>query len=135
MQALAENGYKEITLLGQNVDSYLWYGGGAKKDFDKASEMQKATAVNFAQLLEMVAKAVPAMRIRFSTSNPHEMTEEVFRVIAQYDNVCKYIHLPVQSGSDRILQKMNRQHTRQEYLDLIKKSEGNSSRYCFFSKI
>jgi tRNA-2-methylthio-N6-dimethylallyladenosine synthase len=58
-KALAENNYKEITLLGQNVDSYLWYGGGAKKDFDKASEMQKATAVNFAQLLEMVAKAVP----------------------------------------------------------------------------
>jgi tRNA-2-methylthio-N6-dimethylallyladenosine synthase len=85
--------------------------------------MQKATAVNFAQLLEMVAKAVPAMRIRFSTSNPHEMTEEVFRVIAKYDNVCKYIHLPVQSGSDRILQKMNRQHTRQEYLDLIKKAK------------
>ena len=122
-KALAENYYKEITLLGQNVDSYLWYGGGAKKDFDKASEMQKATAVNFAQLLEMVAKAVPAMRIRFSTSNPHEMTEEVFRVIAKYDNVCKYIHLPVQSGSDRILQKMNRQHTRQEYLDLIKKAK------------
>ena len=122
-KALAENNYKEITLLGQNVDSYLWYGGGAKKDFDKASEMQKATAVNFAQLLEMVAKAVPGMRIRFSTSNPHEMTEEVFRVIAKYDNVCKYIHLPVQSGSDSILQKMNRQHTRQEYLDLIKKAK------------
>ncbi len=122
-KALAENGYKEITLLGQNVDCYLWYGGGPKKDFDKASEMQKATAVNFAQLLEMVAKAVPAMKIRFSTSNPHEMTEEVFRVIAKYDNVCKYIHLPVQSGSDRILQKMNRQHTRQEYLDLIKKAK------------
>ncbi len=82
----------------------------------------------------MVAKAVPAMRIRFSTSNPHEMTEEVFRVIAKYDNVCKYIHLPVQSGSDRILQKMNRQHTRQEYLDLIKKAKEISSRNCFFSR-
>ena len=66
---LWENGYKEITLLGQNVDSYLWYGGGAKKDFDKASEMQKTTALNFAQLLEMVAQAVPEMRIRFATSN------------------------------------------------------------------
>ena len=117
---LWNNGYKEITLLGQNVDSYLWYGGGPKKDFAKASEMQKLTAVNFAQLLDMVAVAIPKMRIRFSTNNPHEMTEEVFRMIAKHDNICKYVHLPVQSGSDRILQLMNRQHNRQEYLDLIK---------------
>jgi tRNA-2-methylthio-N6-dimethylallyladenosine synthase len=68
MQNPWESGYKEITLLGQNVDSYLWYGGGPKKDFAKASEMQKATAVNFAQLLDLVAKAVPEMRISFSTS-------------------------------------------------------------------
>ena len=120
---LWNNGYKEITLLGQNVDSYLWYGGGPKKNFDKASELQKATAVNFAQLLDMVAIAVPEMRIRFSTSNPHEMTEEVFKVIAKHDNICKYVHLPVQSGSDRILQLMNRQHTRAEYLALIKKAK------------
>ena len=120
---LWNSGYKEITLLGQNVDSYLWYGGGPKKDFKNASEMQKLTAVNFAQLLDMVAVAVPEMRIRFSTSNPHEMTEEVFRVIAKHHNICKYVHLPVQSGSDRILEKMNRQHTRQEYLDLIKKGK------------
>ena len=120
---LWNNGYKEITLLGQNVDSYLWYGGGPKKDFAKASEMQKLTAVNFAQLLDMVAFAVPKMRIRFSTNNPHEMTEEVFRMIAKHDNICKYVHLPVQSGSDRILQLMNRQHNRQEYLDLIKKGK------------
>ena len=120
---LAKNGYKEITLLGQNVDSYLWYGGGAKKDFDKASEMQKLTAVNFAQLLEMVANAVPEMRIRFSTSNPHDMTEDVFHVIARHENICKYVHLPVQSGSDRILEKMNRQHTREEYLNLIKRAK------------
>ncbi|MBP7173189.1 MAG: tRNA (N6-isopentenyl adenosine(37)-C2)-methylthiotransferase MiaB [Cloacibacterium sp.] len=120
---LQKNGYKEITLLGQNVDSYLWFGGGAKKDFSKASEMQQATAINFAKLLEMVAEAVPDMRIRFSTSNPHDMTTDVFEVMAKHDNICKYIHLPVQSGSDRILEKMNRQHTRQEYLDLIKKAK------------
>ena len=120
---LWENGYKEITLLGQNVDSYLWYGGGAKKDFDKASEMQKATALNFAQLLEMVAQAVPEMRIRFATSNPQDMSLDVFRMMAKYDNICKYVHLPVQSGSDNMLKAMNRQHTRQEYLDLIKEAK------------
>ena len=120
---LWENGYKEITLLGQNVDSYLWYGGGAKKDFDKASEMQKATALHFAQLLEMVAQAVPEMRIRFATSNPQDMSLDVFRMMAKYDNICKYVHLPVQSGSDNMLKAMNRQHTRQEYLDLIKEAK------------
>ena len=122
-QDLAAQNYKEITLLGQNVDSYLWYGGGPKKDFAKASEIQKATAVNFAQLLDMVAAAVPEMRIRFSTSNPHDMTEDVFTVMAKHKNICKYVHLPVQSGSDRILQKMNRQHTREEYLHLIKRAK------------
>ena len=120
---LWDNGYKEITLLGQNVDSYLWYGGGAKKDFDKASEMQKATALHFAQLLEMVAQAVPEMRIRFATSNPQDMSLDVFRMMAKYDNICKYVHLPVQSGSDNMLRAMNRQHTRQEYLDLIKEAK------------
>ena len=120
---LWDNGYKEITLLGQNVDSYLWYGGGAKKDFDKASEMQKATALHFAQLLEMVAQTVPEMRIRFATSNPQDMSLDVFRMMAKYDNICKYVHLPVQSGSDNMLKAMNRQHTRQEYLDLIKEAK------------
>lgn len=120
---LWNNGYKEITLLGQNVDSYLWFGGGAKKDFKNASEMQRATAVNFAKLLDLVAKAVPGMRIRFSTSNPHDMTVDVFEMMAKHDNICNYVHLPVQSGSDRILQLMNRQHTRQEYLELIRKAK------------
>lgn len=120
---LWESGYKEITLLGQNVDSYLWFGGGAKKDFKNASDLQKLTAINFSQLLDMVAVAVPEMRIRFSTSNPHDMTEDVFEVMARHDNICKYIHLPVQSGSDRILEKMNRQHTREEYLKLINKAK------------
>jgi len=118
---LWSRGYKEVTLLGQNVDSYLWYGGGLKKDYVKASEMQKATAVDFAQLLAMAAEAFPKMRIRFSTSNPQDMHESVLHVIARYKNVCDYIHLPVQSGSTRILNEMNRQHTREEYIALIDK--------------
>lgn len=118
---LRENGYKEITLLGQNIDSYLWYGGGPKKDFLKASELQRATAINFAQLLNMVAEACPEIRIRFSTSNPQDMHEEVLHVMAKHDNICKYIHLPVQSGSTTVLQRMNRQHTREEYINLVDK--------------
>ncbi len=116
---LHERGFKEITLLGQNVDSYLWYGGGLKKDFVKATEMQKATAVDFAQLLDMCATSYPKMRFRFSTSNPQDMHEEVIHVMAKHHNICKYIHLPVQSGSTRILHEMNRQHTREEYMDLV----------------
>jgi tRNA-2-methylthio-N6-dimethylallyladenosine synthase len=119
IDSLAQQGYKEITLLGQNVDSYLWYGGGLKKDFSKASSLQQKTAIDFAKLLQLVAEAQPGMRIRFSTSNPQDMSLDVLHVMAAYDNICKYIHLPVQSGSDRILKKMNRLHTRQEYLDLI----------------
>lgn len=118
---LWSKGFKEVSLLGQNVDSYLWYGGGLKKDYIKASEMQKATAVDFAQLLSMVAEAFPKMRIRFSTSNPQDMHDSVLHVIAKYDNICKYIHLPVQSGSTRILKEMNRQHTREEYMALVDK--------------
>jgi tRNA-2-methylthio-N6-dimethylallyladenosine synthase len=116
---LWSKGFKEITLLGQNVDSYLWYGGGLKKDFKSATEMQKATAVGFSHLLDMVAKAQPGMRIRFSTSNPQDMTIDVIEVMAKHNNICDYIHLPVQSGSDRILKKMNRLHTREEYFRLI----------------
>lgn len=112
-------GFKEITLLGQNVDSYLWYGGGLKKDFVKASDLQKATAINFAQLLELCAKAQPKMRIRFSTSNPQDLTLDVIETMAKFDNICKHIHLPVQSGSNRILKEMNRLHTREEYFELI----------------
>ena len=118
---LSEKGFREVTLLGQNVDSYLWYGGGLKKDFVKASAMQQATAVNFDQLLEMAAVAFPKMRIRFSTSNPQDMHESVLHIIAKYPNICNHIHLPVQSGSDRILREMNRLHTREEYLTLIDK--------------
>ena len=116
---LWNKGFKEITLLGQNVDSYLWYGGGLKKDFEKASVMQKATAVDFSNLLEMVALAQPKMRIRFSTSNPQDMTMDVIRTMAKYHNICNHIHLPVQSGSNRILKAMNRLHTIEEYFELI----------------
>ncbi|MGV6830692.1 MAG: tRNA (N6-isopentenyl adenosine(37)-C2)-methylthiotransferase MiaB [bacterium] len=116
---LWSQGFKEVTLLGQNVDSYLWYGGGLKKDFAKATDMQKATATNFAQLLSLCAEAQPKMRFRFSTSNPQDMTLDVIEAMAKYNNICNYIHLPVQSGSNRILKEMNRQHTREEYFELI----------------
>jgi tRNA-2-methylthio-N6-dimethylallyladenosine synthase len=116
---LWSKGYKEVTLLGQNVDSYLWYGGGLKKDFIKASDIQKATAVNFSKLLELCAKAQPKMRIRFSTSNPQDLTLDVVHTMAKYQNICNHIHLPVQSGSNRILKEMNRLHTREAYMELI----------------
>ena len=118
---LNQKGYKEITLLGQNVDSYLWYGGGPKKDFKKATEEEKKNSVNFSSLLDLVASSFPEIRIRFSTSNPQDMTIEVIETMSSYENICNYIHLPIQSGSDRILKKMNRLHTRKEYIDLIKR--------------
>ncbi|MDM9631538.1 tRNA (N6-isopentenyl adenosine(37)-C2)-methylthiotransferase MiaB [Robiginitalea aurantiaca] len=117
---LWDRGYKEVTLLGQNVDSYLWYGGGLKKDFSNASAIQQATAVTFSGLLDRVAKAQPGMRIRFSTSNPQDMTLDVIDTMARHPNICNYIHLPVQSGSDTILKAMNRLHTRAEYFELIR---------------
>lgn len=119
VQNLSLSGYKEVTLLGQNVDSYLWFGGGPKKHFNRQSELQKAAAINFAGLLEIISLSAPEMRIRFSTSNPQDMTEEVIQMLAKYPNICKYIHLPVQSGSNRILKLMNRGYTREKYLELI----------------
>ena len=116
---LQKKGYKELTLLGQNVDSYLWYGGGLKKNFSKATDLQKKTCITFDKLLKLIAEAFPNIRIRFSTSNPQDMTIEVVKIMSKYDNICKHIHLPVQSGSDRILKKMNRLHTRKEYIKLI----------------
>ena len=121
IQELADKGYREVTLLGQNVDSYLWYGGDPKKDFIKASEEEKKSSIRFSQLLDLIATSFPKIRIRFSTSNPQDMTIDVIKTMAKYENICNHIHLPIQSGSDRILKKMNRLHTRQEYLDLIKK--------------
>ena len=119
IRELADKNFKEVTLLGQNVDSYLWYGGGLKKDLVKATEIAKATAVDFSKLLEMCAIEFPKMRIRFSTSNPQDMHLDVIHTMARYKNICNYIHLPVQSGSTRILKSMNRQHTREEYMTLI----------------
>ena len=119
IQSLKDKNYKEITLLGQNVDSYLWYGGGLKKDLEKASEIAKATAVGFAQLLDLVATSFPTLRVRFFTSNPQDMDLNVLYVIAKHPNICRYIHLPIQSGSTAVLQRMNRQHTREEYMELV----------------
>lgn len=119
IRELKNKNFKEVTLLGQNVDSFLWYGGGLKKDYKNASDIAKATAVNFAQLLDMCAREFPKMRFRFSTSNPQDMTLDVIHVMAKHRNICKYIHLPVQSGSNKILKAMNRQHTREEYMNLV----------------
>lgn len=104
---LFENGYREVTLLGQNVDSYYWV------------DEQKEEIVTFAKLMEMVAQINPQLRVRFSTSHPKDITDEVLLTMAKYDNICKYIHLPVQSGSTRILQLMNRTYTREWYLKKV----------------
>lgn len=112
---LFEKGYREVTLLGQNVDSYLWSGGGLRKE--TLTEEQKAASVNFAGLLEQVALIDPLLRVRFSTSHPKDMVDEVLEVIAKHHNICKYIHLPVQSGSTRLLEMMNRGYTREWYKD------------------
>ena len=101
---LFEKGYKEITLLGQNVDSYYW------------NNPETNVSVTFAALLESVAQIHPSLRVRFSTSHPKDITDEVLFTIAKYPNICKYVHLPVQSGSTRMLQLMNRTYTREWYL-------------------
>lgn len=114
---LFEQGYREVTLLGQNVDSYLWTGGGLKKDNPSAEELANATT--FAQLLEKVAMVSPDLRVRFSTSHPKDMKDDVLEMIAKHENICKYIHLPVQSGSSRMLDMMNRGYDREWYLERI----------------
>jgi tRNA-2-methylthio-N6-dimethylallyladenosine synthase len=116
-KALFEQGYREVTLLGQNVDSYKW----SPEENNKA-RLEKTEAneiINFAQLLEMVALVHPDLRVRFSTSHPKDMTDEVLYMMAKYENICKYIHLPVQSGNTHILELMNRGYSREWYLDRI----------------
>lgn len=105
---LLEAGYKEVSLLGQNVDSYLW------KDPENPDK-----TVNFAQLLEMVAALSPRMRVRFSTSYPSDITEDVLHTMAAHENICRHIHLPVQSGSNVMLEKMRRKYTREWYLERV----------------
>lgn len=118
-QQLVTDGYKEVTLLGQNVDSYLWHGGGLKKDFNKLSKEEQEKSTNFAQLLAIVAEVSPELRVRFSTSHPKDMQDDVLLTIAKYENICNYIHLPVQSGNSRILELMNRGYSREWYLNRI----------------
>jgi tRNA-2-methylthio-N6-dimethylallyladenosine synthase len=110
-QDLFARGYKEVTLLGQNVDSYKWQGLEGSEGGD--------IVVNFAQLIEKVALINPDLRIRFSTSHPKDITDDVLYTIAKYDNICNYIHLPVQSGSSRVLELMNRTYTREWYINRI----------------
>ncbi|MGK2860705.1 MAG: MiaB/RimO family radical SAM methylthiotransferase [Chitinophagaceae bacterium] len=143
--ALFENGYREVTLLGQNVDSYYYQPPQAQgqlledsditenfelseslkvpplRGFREAFTSGIGEAITFARLLEMVARISPLLRVRFSTSHPKDITDDVLHTIARYENICNYIHLPVQSGSNRILQLMNRTYTREWYLGRIKR--------------
>lgn len=111
---LFDKGYREVTLLGQNVDSYRW-------NLSKKNEVKDTSipTTNFAQLLELVAQVSPDLRVRFSTSHPKDMTDEVLHTMAKHENICKYIHLPVQSGNTDILAKMNRGYTREWYINRI----------------
>jgi len=119
---LFNKGFREVTLLGQNVDSYLWYGeDGLKKNYETLSEKEKTQSTTFAQLMEKVALISPKLRVRFSTSHPKDITDAFLEVMAKYDNICNYIHLPVQSGSNRILELMNRGYTKEWYMNRIDK--------------
>ncbi|NNC95846.1 MAG: tRNA (N6-isopentenyl adenosine(37)-C2)-methylthiotransferase MiaB [Chitinophagales bacterium] len=118
-QDLYEKGFKEVTLLGQNVDSFRWSEDPKLKGKRLIEAKDSENVVNFANLLEMTAKAVPNMRIRFSTSHPKDMLDDVLHVMMRYDNICKYIHLPVQSGNSRVLDMMNRTYDREWYMNRI----------------
>jgi tRNA-2-methylthio-N6-dimethylallyladenosine synthase len=138
VQDLHNEGYREVTLLGQNVDSYKWTphpqsfskgegsaGEGEQQSNNASNSLSfgegwgEAITINFANLLEMVALVSPEVRVRFSTSHPKDITDEVLETIAKYDNICNYIHLPVQSGNSRVLDLMNRTYTREWYLNRI----------------
>ena len=113
---LVAKGYKEVTLLGQNVDSYAWSLKGQEQGQEASPQ---APPTDFADLLAMVAEVSPALRVRYSTSHPNDMTDKVLAVMARYPNICNYIHLPVQSGSSDVLKRMNRGYTREWYLERI----------------
>ncbi|MHC1733071.1 MAG: MiaB/RimO family radical SAM methylthiotransferase [Bacteroidales bacterium] len=132
-----EKGYREVTLLGQNVNSYSWNGKGPEDEPQSAVFIQgagkpdvrqalvinpdtgKQESISFATLLEMVASIDPRLRVRYSTSHPRDMSDDVLRVMAKHGNICKHIHLPVQSGSSIVLERMNRKYTREWYLERI----------------
>ena len=119
---LFENGYKEVNLLGQNVDSYLWKEcrEGAAEGVP-TGDAEEGEVVNFARLLEMVAAISPELRVRFSTSHPKDISDEVISTIASHENICRHIHLPVQSGSSRLLEKMRRKYDREWYMERVAK--------------
>ena len=114
---LWNKGYREVTLLGQNVDSYKW----SPEENNKArlNKYGSSEIINFANLLEMVAVVSPDLRVRFSTSHPKDITDEVLHTMKKYDNICKYIHLPAQSGNTRVLELMNRTYSREWYMDRV----------------
>ncbi|ELR69338.1 tRNA-i(6)A37 methylthiotransferase [Fulvivirga imtechensis AK7] len=115
---LFNNGYREVTLLGQNVDSYKWSPEvNNKAKLEKTADISEI--INFAQLLEMVAGVSPDLRVRFSTSHPKDITDEVLHTMSKYENICNYIHLPAQSGNTRVLELMNRTYTREWYIDRV----------------
>ncbi len=127
---LFEQGYREVTLLGQNVDSYKWGGTASPQPSPEERESNISfspllrrgvggEALNFAGLLELVAQIDPLLRVRFSTSHPKDITDEVLHTMNKYDNICKHIHLPVQSGNSRVLELMNRTYTREWYIERI----------------
>ncbi|MCH7414212.1 tRNA (N6-isopentenyl adenosine(37)-C2)-methylthiotransferase MiaB [Belliella sp. R4-6] len=120
-QELFDRGFKEVTLLGQNVDSYKWSPEENNKARLNKKEDAVSAVINFANLLEMVAKISPQLRVRFSTSHPKDITDEVLYTMKKYDNICKYIHLPVQSGNSRVLDMMNRTYDREWYLERVSK--------------
>ncbi len=116
-----DRGYREVTLLGQNVDSYKWSPNEELKGKAQIEKANEQSVVNFANLLELVAGIHPDLRVRFSTSHPKDITDEVLYTIKRFENICKYIHLPAQSGSTRVLQMMNRTYTREWYIQKIDK--------------
>jgi tRNA-2-methylthio-N6-dimethylallyladenosine synthase len=130
---LFENGYREVTLLGQNVDSYKWEGTASPPTpLQGRGELEmlndslsfgegRGEALNFAGLLELVAQIDPLLRVRFSTSHPKDITDEVLHTMKKYENICNHIHLPVQSGNSRVLELMNRTYTREWYIERIDK--------------
>lgn len=120
-QDLVDQGYKEVTLLGQNVDSYKWSEDENNKAWleKKENKGEEVQVVNFANLIEMVAQIAPDLRVRFSTSHPKDITDEVLHTMKRYDNICKCIHLPAQSGNSRVLDLMNRTYTREWYINRV----------------